>query len=107
MSLTTTAFDVALTSYIDPSPSVDLLADDTVTTKNLRDWIGDNVIFVLLVVAACVLGLGAIKSNFSKVLSVAALSIFGLAFFSLSQSQDAAMRVGNWFLSLLNINTGS
>ena len=99
MSLTSTVVDLALTR-----PSVDVLAQTTdVNTGGVRDWIGDNVIFTILILAACVIGVGGMRGNLSKVVTVGGLSLVGLAYFSIAQSETAATGIGNFLLSLIGI----
>lgn len=99
MSLTSTVADLALTR-----PSVDVLAQTTdVNTGGVRDWIGDNVIFTILILAACVIGVGGMRGNLSKVVTVGGLSLVGLAYFSIAQSETAATGIGNFLLSLIGI----
>lgn len=99
MSLTSTVVDLALTP-----PNVDVLAQSTdVNTGGVRDWIGDNIIFTILILAACVIGIGGMRGNLSKVVTVGSLSLVGLAYFSIAQSETAATGIGNWMLSLIGI----
>lgn len=105
MSLAHTAIDLAMSVHSHTPSSVRILADDSaVSTTNLRDWISKNVVFLILLLIACAVSLGALKGHHSKVLTVGGLSLFGLAFFALAGSQSAATGVGNWVLSLVGIH---
>jgi len=104
MSLLATALDSAHATGHEPIDGVIVLAQETeVTTGGLRTWIKDNVVFTILVLAACVIGVGGMRGNLSKVVTVGALSIVGLAFLAVSTNENAAMGVGNWVLSLFGI----
>ncbi|MGO4205272.1 hypothetical protein AB4Z09_26750 [Rhodococcus sp. TAF43] len=99
MSLTSAVVDLALTT-----PNVDVLAQSTeVSTGGLRAWIGDNIIFTILLLGACVIGIGGMRGNLSKVVTVGGLSLVGLAWFSIAQSETAATGVGNFLLGLIGI----
>lgn len=99
MSLTHTVVDLAITT-----PHVDVLAQSTdVTTTGLRKWIGDNGVFTILALIACVILAGGMRGNLSKVFTVGGLSLVGLAFFTLSSSESAANGIGSWILGLFNI----
>ncbi|WQB72152.1 hypothetical protein SCD75_00145 (plasmid) [Prescottella equi] len=99
MSLTSTVVDLTLTA-----PSVDVLAQSTeVSTGGLRSWIGDNIVFTILIIAACVIGIGGMRGNLSKVVSVGGLSLVGIAFFAIAQSETAATGIGNWIVGLFGI----
>ncbi|WP_404316356.1 hypothetical protein [Prescottella equi] len=101
MSLTSSVVDVALAS-----PSVDVHAQSTqVSTGGLRDWIGDNIVFTILILAACVIGVGGMRGNLSRVVTVGGLSLVGIAFFAIAQNQDAANGIGNWIIGLFGIKT--
>ena len=100
MSLTSAVAELATT----PPGSVDVLAQNTeVTTGGLRAWIGDNIIFTILALIACVVLLGGLRGNLSKVFTVGGLSLVGIAFFSLASSESAATGIGRWILSLFGI----
>ncbi|PBC45350.1 hypothetical protein [Rhodococcus sp. ACPA1] len=100
MSLTSAVIELATT----PPGSIDVLAQNTeVTTGGLRAWIGDNIIFTILALIACVVLLGGLRGNLSKVFTVGGLSLVGIAFFSLASSESAATGIGNWILGLFGI----
>ena len=87
-----------------PPGSVDVLAQDPeVSTGGRRAWIGDNIIFTILALIACVVLLGGLRGNLSKVFTVGGLSLVGIAFFSLASSESAATGIGNWILGLFGI----
>ncbi|KXX60597.1 hypothetical protein CJ179_49740 [Rhodococcus sp. ACS1] len=89
-------------------PGVVTLAQEAdVNTRNLRDWIGDNVVFTILAVIACVVLIGGLKGNLSKVFTVGGLTVVGLAFLGIANSETAAAGVGNWFLGLIGLNPGA
>ncbi|WP_064076065.1 hypothetical protein [Prescottella equi] len=99
MSLTSAVVDLALTA-----PNVDVLAQSTeVSTGGLRSWIGDNIVFTILALVACVVLIGGMRGNLSKVFTVGGLSLVGVAFFSVASSETAATGIGNWILSLFGI----
>lgn len=111
MSPFATIFDAAslATHASTHTPSVDgsVWAQEQVDTSNLRSWIQDNVFFVILVLAACVVGVGGMKGNFSKVVTVGGLSLVGVAFFAIATNQGAAASIGDWMLSLFGVSTGA
>jgi len=99
MSLTYTVVDLTITT-----PHVDVLAQTTeVSTGGLRAWIGDNIIFTILLLAACVIGIGGMRGNLSKVFTVGGLSLVGLCFFAIAQSESAATGIGNFLLGLMGV----
>lgn len=101
MSLTSTVANLATMT----PGNVDLLAQTTdVNTTGVRSWIGDNVIFTILILIACAVLMGGLRGNLSKVLTVGGLSLVGLAFFGIAQSENAATGIGNWLLSLIGIH---
>ena len=98
MSLSSAVVELATT----PHGTVDVLAQDTeASTGGLRAWIGDNIIFTILALIACVVG--GLRGNLSKVFTVGGLSLVGIAFFSLASSESAATGIGNWILGLFGI----
>ncbi|MFF0818076.1 hypothetical protein ACFYVR_23360 [Rhodococcus sp. NPDC003318] len=100
MSFTFAVVDLATTTPL----SVDVLAQTTdVNTEGVRSWIGDNIVFTILLLGACVIGIGGMRGNLSKVVTVGGLSLVGLAWFSIAQSETAATGVGNWLLGLIGI----
>ena len=100
MSLTSAVVDLATT----PTPGIDVLAQNTeVTTGGLRAWIGDNIIFTILALIACVVLPGGLRGNLSKVFTVGSLSLVGIAFFSLASSESATTGIDRWILSLFGI----
>lgn len=76
-----------------------------VNTGSLRKWIEDNVVFTILILISCVLLLRGMKGNFSAVLTVGALSLFGLGFLGIATSSTAAQGIGTFLLGLLGIHT--
>lgn len=100
MSLTPTLADLAIAA----APHVDVLAQTTeVSTGGLRAWISDNIVFTILLLGACVIFVGGVRGNLSKVVTVGGLSLLGLAYFSIAQSESAATGVGNFLLGLIGI----
>lgn len=99
MSLTSAVADRA----IGASEKVSILAQTEVSTGGLRQWIGDNIVFTILILVACAIGMGALRGNLSKVFTVGGLSLVGIAFFSLASSETAATGVGNWLLGLFGV----
>ncbi|MFF1946574.1 hypothetical protein ACFVWF_31065 [Rhodococcus qingshengii] len=104
MSLTFTVLELANNS----PGTVDVLAQTTdVSTKGLRSWISDNIIFAILLLVACAVLMGSLRGNLSKVFTVGGLSLVGIAFFAIANSENAATGIGNFLLSLFNINPNS
>ncbi|KXX55771.1 hypothetical protein ACVH9Z_25190 [Rhodococcus opacus] len=105
MSLASTVVDAALASPRPTQIGGDFLAQETeVNTNNLKDWIGDNVFVVIFLLVVCAIALGALKSNFSKVLTVGGLSLVAITFFVLAGSQSAMNGLGAFFLSLFGVD---
>ncbi|MDV6244794.1 hypothetical protein [Rhodococcus opacus] len=105
MSLASTVVDAALASPRPTQIGDDFLAQETeVNTNNLKDWIGDNVFVVIFLLVVCAIALGALKSNFSKVLTVGGLSLVAITFFVLAGSQSAMNGLGAFFLSLFGVD---
>ena len=101
MSLTSAVVELATTA----PPHVDVLAQTTeVSTGGLRAWIGDNIVFTILALIACVVLMGGLRGNLSKVFTVGGLSLVGLAFLGIAQSENAATGIGNWILGLFGIH---
>lgn len=94
--LISTAVDLSHTTF---------LAATDVSTTGFRQWINDNIVFAILAVIACVVLAGSMRGNFSKVFTVAGLSLVGVAFVALAGSENAANGVGNWLLGLVGIQT--
>ncbi|QSE88077.1 hypothetical protein JWS13_05335 (plasmid) [Rhodococcus pseudokoreensis] len=105
MSLASTAVDAALASPEHTSIGGDVLAQETeVNTSNLKDWIGNNVFVVIFLLVGCAIALGALKSNFAKVLTIGGLSLVAITFFVLAGSQSAMNGLGAFVLSLFNVD---
>jgi hypothetical protein len=101
MSLTFTVLELANNS----PGTVDVLAQTTdVNTNNLRSWISDNIIFTILIGIACVVLLGGAQGKLSRVFTVGGLSLVGLAYLGIAQSENAANGIGNWILGLFGIS---
>ncbi len=101
MSLTFTVLELAT----NPPGTVDVLAQQTdVNTTGVRSWIGDNIVFTILALIACVVLMGGLRGNLSKVFTVGGLSLVGLAFLGIAQSENAATGIGNWILGLFGIH---
>lgn len=86
------------------SGDVSVVAQTDVNTTGLKAWIQDNVFFVVLLLAACVVGFGGLKGNFSKVVTVGGLSLVGIAFFTIAITPDAANGIGSWLLGLFGVS---
>jgi membrane-bound ClpP family serine protease len=100
MSLTFTVLELATNS----PGTVEVLAQTTdVNTTGVRSWIGDNIVFTILALIACVVLMGGLRGNLSKVFTVGGLSLVGLAFLGIAQSETAATGIGNWILGLFGI----
>lgn len=87
-------------------PRGDALAQTTeVSTTGVRAWIEDNIVFTILTLIACVVLMGGLRGNFSKVVTVGGLSLVGLAYLGIVTNPDAATGIGNWALGLIGIQT--
>lgn len=101
-----TAIDLSIATTHHPAASdVTVLAQTTVSTGGLRAWIKDNVVFTILILLACVMLVGGLRGNLSKVFTVGGLGFFGLAYLGIASSETAATGIGTWILGLLNIST--
>lgn len=82
----------------------DALAQTTeVSTTGVRAWIEDNIVVTILVLIACVVLMGGLRGNLSKVVSVGGLSLLGMAYLGVATNPDAATGIGNWLLGLVGI----
>ncbi|MFD6356722.1 hypothetical protein [Nocardia tengchongensis] len=82
-----------------------LLAETTeVNTTGVKKWILDNAIPLLILVIGAAALLGALKGNFSTVISKVGLSFFGIVMVVLAGSMGAVTGVGSYLLSLIGIN---
>ncbi len=69
-------------------PRGDALAQTTeVSTTGVRAWIEDNIVFTILTLIACVVLMGGLRGNFSKVVTVGGLSLVGLAYLASSPTR--------------------
>ncbi|MBH0119238.1 MULTISPECIES: hypothetical protein [unclassified Rhodococcus (in: high G+C Gram-positive bacteria)] len=101
MSLITTAAHLAVATPV----TGDVVAQSTeVTTTGVRAWIGDNIVFLIMLLIACAVLIGGLRANLSRVVTVGGLALIGIAYFALSSNKDASLGVGNWLLSLFGIN---
>ena len=100
MSLASSLAELAITTI----PTGDALAQTTeVSTTGVRAWIEDNIVFTILVLVACVVLLGGLRGNLSKVVSVGVLSLLGMAYLGVATNPNAATGIGNWLLGLVGI----
>ncbi|WP_138998892.1 hypothetical protein [Rhodococcus zopfii] len=100
MSLASSFAELAITTV----PRGDVLAQTTeVTTTGVRAWIEDNIVFTILVLIACVVLMGGLRGNLSKVVTVGGLSLVGMAYLGIATNTIAATGIGNWILGLIGI----
>ncbi|WML66133.1 hypothetical protein [Rhodococcus sp. AH-ZY2] len=100
MSLASSLAELAITTI----PTGDALAQTTeVSTTGVRAWIEDNIVFTILILIACVVLMGGLRGNLSKVVTVGGLSLAGMAYLGVATNPDAATGIGNWLLGLVGI----
>ena len=102
MSLASSFAELATATF----PRSDALAQTTeVSTTGVRAWIEDNIVVTILVLGGCVILMGGLRGNFSKVVTVGGLSLIGMAYLGIATNPDAATGVGNFLLGLIGIQT--
>ena len=100
MSSASSLAELAITTL----PRGDVLAQTTdVNTTGVRTWIEDNIVFTILVLIACVVLMGGLRGNLSKVVTVGGLSLVGMAYLGIATNTNAATGIGNWLLGLVGI----
>lgn len=100
MSLASSLAELAITTI----PSGDALAQTTeVSTTGVRAWIEDNIVFTILILIACVVLMGGLRGNLSRVVTVGGLSLMGMAYLGVATNPNAATGIGNWLLGLVGI----
>ncbi|MCD2114383.1 hypothetical protein NXT08_23650 (plasmid) [Rhodococcus pyridinivorans] len=100
MSLASSLAELAITTI----PTGDALAQTTeVSTTGVRAWIEDNIVFTILILIACVVLMGGLRGNLSKVVTVGGLSLAGMAYLGVATNPNAATGIGNWLLGLVGI----
>ena len=100
MSLASSLAELAITTI----PTGDALAQTTeVSTTGVRAWIEDNIVFTILILIACVVLMGGLRGNLSKVVTVGGLSLAGMAYLGVATNTTAATGIGNWLLGLVGI----
>ena len=106
-SLASTVIDVSITVTHPPlaADAVTLAQSTDVNTGGLRAWIKDNIVFTILIALACVVLVGGLRGNLSRVFTVGGLGLFGLAYLGIATSESAATGIGNWLLGLVGIST--
>ncbi|MFI8664567.1 hypothetical protein ACIGKR_31595 [Rhodococcus qingshengii] len=106
-SLASTVIDVSIPPTHPPltADAVTLAQSTDVNTGGLRAWIKDNIVFTILIALACVVLVGGLKGNLSRVFTVGGLGLFGLAYLGIATSESAATGIGNWILGLVGIST--
>ena len=106
-SLASTEIDVSITATHPPlaADAVTFAQSTDVNTGGLRAWIKDNIVFTILIALACVVLVGGLKGNLSRVFTVGGLGLFGLAYLGIATSESAATGIGNWILGLVGIST--
>uniref|UniRef100_UPI003F499836 hypothetical protein n=1 Tax=Nocardia suismassiliense TaxID=2077092 RepID=UPI003F499836 len=82
----------------------DLLAQTEVGTNNLTEWIGHNGVQTVLAIAAIVMFAAGIRANATKVITIAALILVGLAIYSLSKNPAMQNDLGGFIWGLFNNN---
>ncbi|MDV6270973.1 hypothetical protein [Rhodococcus globerulus] len=106
-SIASTVIDLSVATAHPPAAAdvVTLAQSTDVNTGGLRAWIKDNVVFTILIALACVVLVGGLKGNLSRVFTVGGLGLFGLAYLGIATSESAATGIGNWILGLVGIQT--
>ncbi|PCK22284.1 hypothetical protein [Rhodococcus qingshengii] len=106
-SIASTVIDLSIATTHPPAVGdvVTLAQSTDVNTGGLRAWIKDNVVFTILIALACVVLVGGLKGNLSRVFTVGGLGLFGLAYLGIATSESAATGIGNWLLGLFGIQT--
>lgn len=100
MSYASSLAELAITTI----STSDALAQTTeVSTTGVRAWIEDNIVFTILILIACVVLMGGLRGNLSKVVTVGGLSVAGMAYLGVATNPDAATGIGNWLLGLVGI----
>ena len=100
MSLASSSAELAITTI----PTGDALAQTIeVSTTGVRAWIEDNIVFTILILIACVVLMGGLRGNLSKVVTVGGLSLAGMAYLGVATNPNAATGIGNWLLGLVGI----
>jgi len=100
MSLASSLAELAITTI----PTGDALAQTTeVSTTGVRAWIEDNIVFTILILIACVVLMGGLRGNLSRVVTVGGLSLAGMAYLGVATNPNAATGIGNWLLGLVGI----
>lgn len=79
------------------------LAAEGPSTTGLGSWIKDNVFTLLILGAACVAGVGAIRQNTSKVLTVAVLIMIVLAIVGVAGSAATQQTLMQWTLGMFGL----
>ena len=88
-----------IATQIANDPTIQYLAEPG--TKGARDWIGGNII-PLIVMAMAVVGGGAVLArNMSKLLLICAGAVIFFGLFALSGNENSGSLIGNWLLSSL------
>lgn len=81
-----------------------LLADSSeVSTGGLKSWLKDNVIGIIFIAGAAAAGLGALKSNASRVLSITALLLVVLFLVGISGSAATQQTMSQFLLGLIGL----
>ncbi len=100
MSLASSLAELAITTI----STGDALAQTTeVSTTGVRAWIEDNIVVTILVLIACVVLMGGLRGNLSKVVTVGGRSLVGMAYLGIATNTNAATGIGNWLLGLVGI----
>lgn len=81
---------------------VAVLAQDEVNTGGAMQWIKDNIFGLLILAGACVVGGGAMKGNFAKVMTVSALLLVGVLWFTIASTGNFET-IGNWLMGLIGL----
>ncbi|PKZ63567.1 hypothetical protein CYJ73_21125 [Gordonia terrae] len=79
------------------------LAAEEVNTDGLGSWIKDNVFTLIILGGACTAGVGAVRQNTSKVLTVAVLIMIVLAIVAIASSAATQQTLMQWTLGLFGL----
>lgn len=93
---TTEHIAAATTAVADP-------AGDGLGTGGFRKWLNDNGVATLLAVIALVIGLGAMKRDAGKVITIGALACVMLLFVGIAQSSAAQQSVSTTMLGWIGL----
>lgn len=90
-----------LHTTFEAATQLNYLAQEGIETGGVGTFLREQVVPPILGVSAVVLLSKAIKSSWSAVITIAALSLIGLGWFGLSANPDVAMNVGTGIARLV------